>query len=60
MSKIERAFGAIIIVIIEIFLVPMLLPILGSSAWILIIFAILFPILIAWKGDVLKEIDYGG
>jgi hypothetical protein len=59
MSKFERAFGAILVVIVEIFLVPILLPLLGGFSWILIIFAVLFPVLIAWKGDNLKEIDYG-
>lgn len=59
MSKFERAIGAFIIVVIELFLIPIILPIVGGFSWVLIIFAILFPVLVAWKGDALKEIDYG-
>jgi hypothetical protein len=59
MSKFERAIGGILVILIEIFMIPILLPIVGNFSWVLIISAIIFPILIFWKGDVLKEIDYG-
>lgn len=60
MSRLDRAIGAILIVIIEIFMIPVILPIMDSgSAWILLIVAVLFPVLVAWKGDALKEINFG-
>lgn len=59
MSKLERAIGAILIVVIELFLIPVILPVMGNYSWVLLIVAIIFPVLVAWKGDNLKE-ELGG